>query len=327
MYKVMDITQRIDKITLIPKDRLKTVIPAPRSVKIELSPRCNFRCGFCSLSARVKQPTKDMDFELFKRITKEMLDAGVEEIGVFYIGESTINPVLLEKAILYLKEIGMPYVFLTSNGSLATPEIVDNIMMAGLDSLKWSVNACDEEQFATIMAVSPKMFKNTLNNIKEAWRIRNQYGYDTKLYASSIKYDDKQQGKMEVFLKENIIPYVDKHYWLPLYSMASFATKREEELGFRPTAGNQGRLDALRDPLPCWSVFTEGHVRADGGLTVCCFDGSGKFQVGDLNKQSFMEAWNSEGFQKFRTAHLKKDVKGMPCESCVAYGGANKLKV
>jgi radical SAM protein with 4Fe4S-binding SPASM domain len=170
------------------------------------------------------------------------------------------------------------------------------------------------------------MFRNTLNNIKETWRIRNEYGYDTKLYASSIQYDDKQQKKMEQFLKENIIPYVDKHYWLPLYSMASFATKREEELGFKPTAGNQGRLDALRDPLPCWSVFTEGHVRADGGLTVCCFDGSGKFQVGDLNKQSFMEAWNSEGFQKFRAAHLKKDVKGMPCESCVAYGGANKLK-
>lgn len=322
----MDITQRIDRITLIPEDRLKTVIPAPRSVKIELSPRCNFRCGFCSLSARVKQPTKDMDFELFKRITKEMLDAGVEEIGVFYIGESTINPVLLEKSILHLKEIGMPYVFLTSNGSLATPELVDSIMLAGLDSLKWSVNACDEEQFTTIMSSPARMFRNTLNNIKETWRIRNEYGYDTKLYASSIQYDDKQQKKMEQFLKENIIPYVDKHYWLPLYSMASFATKREEELGFKPTAGNQGRLDALRDPLPCWSVFTEGHVRADGGLTVCCFDGSGKFQVGDLNKQSFMEAWNSEGFQKFRAAHLKKDVKGMPCESCVAYGGANKLK-
>jgi len=326
MYKIMDITQRIDRITLIPETRLKTIIPAPRSVKIELSPRCNFRCGFCSLSARTKQPTKDMDFELFKRITKEMLDAGVEEIGVFYIGESTINPVLLEKAILYLKEIKMPYVFLTSNGSLATPELVDNIMLAGLDSLKWSVNACDEGQFTTIMSSPARMFRNTLNNIKEAWRIRNEYGYDTKLYASSIQYDDKQQKKMEQFLKENIIPYVDKHYWLPLYSMASFATKREEEFGFKPTAGNQGRLNALRDPLPCWSVFTEGHVRADGGLTVCCFDGSGKFQVGDLNNQSFMEAWNSKGFQKFRAAHLEKNVKNMPCESCIAYGGANKLK-
>ena len=322
----MDITDRIDKITLIPQDRLNTIIAAPRSVKIELSPRCNFRCGFCSLSARVKQPTQDMSFTLFKRITKEMLDAGVEEIGVFYIGESTINPDLLEWCITYLKQIGMPYVFLTSNGSLATPSIVDRIMKAGLDSLKWSCNACDEAQFATIMAVSPRLFRQTQENIKEAWNIRNKNGYKTRLYASSIQYDSKQQEKMESYLKANVIPYVDKHYWLPLYSMASFATKREEELGFRPTAGNQGRIGALREPLPCWSVFTEGHVRADGGLTVCCFDGSGKFQVDDLNKQSFMEAWNSVGFQRFREAHLKKDVTGMPCESCIAYGGANAVK-
>jgi len=322
----MDITQRIDSITKIPVDRLKTIIPAPRSVKIELSPRCNFRCGFCSLSARVVQPKTDMDLNLFKRITKEMLDAGVEEIGVFYIGESTINPDLLEAAILYLKEIGMPYVFLTSNGSLATPAIVERVMKAGLDSLKWSVNACDEAQFATIMAVSPKMFRNTIKNIQEAFKIRNEKGYKTKLSASSIEYDKTQQGKMEAFLNENIRPYVDKHYWLPLYSMASFATAREEELGYRPTAGNQGRIGALVDPLPCWSVFTEGHVRADGGLTVCCFDGSGKFQVGDLNKESFMDAWNSEGFQKFRAAHLKKDVTGTACESCIAYAHATKLK-
>ena len=51
---------------------------------------------------------------------------------------------------------------------------------------------------------------------------------------------------------EKVRPYVDQHYWLPLYSMGAFATLRERELGYRPTAGNQGRLEALREPLPCW---------------------------------------------------------------------------
>jgi hypothetical protein len=36
-----------------------------------------------------------MDLSLFKRITKEMRDAGVEEIGVFYLGESFMAPNLL----------------------------------------------------------------------------------------------------------------------------------------------------------------------------------------------------------------------------------------
>ena len=41
--------------------------------------------------------------------------------------------------------------------------------------------------------------------------------------------------------------------------------------------------------------------------------------MGDLMKQSFMDAWNSEKFQNLRKAHLKKDVTGTVCEECVAY--------
>src|SRR3990172_4101802 len=136
----MSITKRIDAITHIPARSLHEAPPVPRSVKIELSPRCNYRCGFCALTVREKQPTKDMDFDLFRRITGEMRDAGVEEIGVFFIGESFMNPTLLVDAIAYLKqEIGMPYVFLTSNAGAASPDHVQACMMAGLDSLKWSV--------------------------------------------------------------------------------------------------------------------------------------------------------------------------------------------
>ena len=41
--------------------------------------------------------------------------------------------------------------------------------------------------------------------------------------------------------------------------------------------------------------------------------------MGDLTKQSFMEAWNSPEFIALRRAHLRKDVTGTPCEECVAY--------
>ncbi|OGA51596.1 MAG: hypothetical protein A3G24_00220 [Betaproteobacteria bacterium RIFCSPLOWO2_12_FULL_62_13] len=314
------ITERIDNITKIPPKYLNAVLPAPKSVKIEISPRCNYRCGFCALRTREVQPKWDMDFGLFKRITKDMRDAGVEEIGVFYLGESFMNPRLLVDCIAYLKnEIRMPYVFLTSNASMAFPEAAEECMRAGLDSLKWSVNAADETQFEKIMGVSGRLFRNALDNIKSAWEVRNHRGFKTGLYASSIKYDGEQQAKMEQLLTERVRPYVDQHYWLPLYSMGAFATQREEQLGYRPTAGNQGRIGALRDPLPCWSAFTEGHVTAEGKLSACCFDATANWAMGDLNRQSFMEAWNSEAFVKLRAAHLNKDVRGTVCENCIAY--------
>lgn len=316
----MSITTRIDNITRIPAAYQRSKLPAPKSVKIEISPRCNYRCGFCALRTREVQPKWDMDFELFMRITREMREAGIEEIGVFYLGESFMNPRLLVDCIRYLKrDIGMPYVFLTSNASMAFPEAVDACMQAGLDSLKWSVNAADEDQFEKIMEVAGKLFHRALDNVKSTWEIRRDKGYKTGLYASSIRYDGTQQTKMEELLDSSVRPYVDQHYWLPLYSMGAFATQREEQLGYRPTAGNQGRLGALREPLPCWSAFTEGHVTAEGKLSACCFDATAHWTMGDLNTTPFMEAWNSQAFVNLRAAHLRKDVRGTVCENCIAY--------
>jgi len=317
----MTITERIDSTTRIPPEYMKAAPPAPRSVKIEISPRCNYRCGFCALRTREVQPKWDMDFDLFKRITREMRDAGVEEIGVFYLGESFMNPRLLVDCIRYLKsDLGMPYVFLTSNASMSFPEAVEACMKAGLDSLKWSVNAADEDQFEHIMGVSGRLFHRALDNIKAAWAVRAAKQYTTGLYASSIQYDGAQQEKMEALLCEHVRPYVDQHYWLPLYSMGAFATQRESELGYRPTAGNQGRMGALREPLPCWSAFTEGHVTAEGKLSACCFDATAHWTMGDLNTTPFMEAWNSESFVELRAAHLRCDMRGTVCEKCIAYG-------
>lgn len=316
----MAITERIDAITNIPLSHRGAKIPAPRSVKIELSPRCNYRCGFCALRTREHQPTEDMPWDFFTRVAGEMRAAGVEELGMFYLGESFMNPGLLVRAIDHAKNtLGFPYVFLTSNASLATPERVEQCMAAGLDSLKWSVNAADDEQFETVMGVKVKNYRRAIKNIEAAWNVRAKGGYKTGLYASSIRYDGEQQAKMEAVVA-GIRPFVDEHYWLPLYSMGSMAEQRERELGYKPTAGNQGRLGALREPLPCWSAFTEGHVTAAGGLSACCFDADGQWTMADLNKVSFMEGWNSATFQTLRAAHLKRDVTGTICENCVAYG-------
>ena len=271
---------------------------------------------------RHKQPKRDedMSLEFFKGITAEMSEAGVVEIGLFYLGESLMAPILTIQACRFLKdELQMPYVFLTTNGSLATEDTVGALMEAGLDSLKFSLNASDEDQFEAVMGVKGKWYEKSLQNLEKAYNLRNEYGYRTKLYASSIKYDGDQQERMEALVKERIEPFVDQHYWLPLYSMGAVATQREEELGYKPTAGNQGRIGGLVNPLPCWSCFTEGHVRRDGVVSLCCFDADGRFQIGDLKTHTWMEVWHNADFQKIRKAHLDKDLTGTVCEECVAY--------
>ncbi|MBI2500396.1 MAG: radical SAM protein [Deltaproteobacteria bacterium] len=310
------ITGRIDNITRIPPKYRSVTPPCPKSVKIELTARCDFQCFFCATSFRLREKG-DIDWDLLCRLLREMRAAGVEEIGMFYLGESLLYKKLAE-AIAYAKnEIGYPYVFLTTNGRMATPERIKACLMAGLDSLKFSFNWSGPEQCKEVTGVDA--FETVVRHIRETWEVRDQVeketGHRCGLYASSIQYDGEQLKRMENAVLQ-IKPYVDQHYWLPLYSQAGLTGGAKDT---QPVAGNIGRIGALRDPLPCWSLFTEGHITYDGRLSACCFDHDGRFNMGNLNEISFMEAWHSKPFQKLRQANLREDVAGTACEKCIAY--------
>lgn len=306
------ISTRIDAITKIPESHRGEILPAPRSVKIEITANCNYRCTFCVKSLRADEG--HMDRALYSRLIREMREAGVEELGVFYIGESFTCSWLAE-AIKEAKDVGFPYVFLTTNGAAATPQKVKACMEAGLDSLKFSLNFADPGQLASVAQVGPSHWQKAIDNLKAAREIRDANGYKCGIYASSIDFDGAQGEKMRAVIAD-IEPFVDEAYWLPLYGMSGAS----EAAGWKPQPGNPGRKAAMREPLPCWAVFTEGHITKDGLLAACCFGSGldGGLVMGDLKEKGFMEAWNSETFQKLRAAHLSKNVEGTACESCAA---------
>lgn len=306
------ITSRIDAITGIPERMRGESIGAPRSCKIEITAECNYKCGFCVKSIRPDDGA--MDRALYSRLIRELRTAGVEELGVFYIGES-FTCKWLPDAIREAKEVGFPYVFLTTNGSACTPKNLKACFDAGLDSLKFSVNFADREQMQSVTQVSGRLYDKAIANLKLAKKIRDDGNYKCRLYASSIAFDGEQGERMRA-LTEEVKPFVDEHYWLPLYGMSGAA----KEFGWKPRPGNPGRLDAMRDPLPCWAVFTEAHITKDGLLAACCFGSGieGDLVMADLTKVSFMDGWNSTAFQALRGAHLRMDVSSTACRDCAA---------
>jgi len=312
------ITERIDRITLLTDAYRSPTPPAPRSVKIELTARCDFQCFFCASHMRLREK-REIDPRFFRRILPEMRALGVEELGLFYLGESFTCRWLAEAVRFAKRDCGYPYVFLTTNGRMATPERVRECMEAGLDSLKFSFNFSDPAQFHEVTRVRAEDFWAVERNLREARRVRDQVeartGHRCGLYASSIRYDDAQHERMAAAVAR-IAPHVDEHYWLPLYGQAGLTSGAR---GTVPTAGNQGRIGALRKPLPCWSLFTEGHITCDARLSACCFDHDGRFSMGNLERESFMQAWHSEPFQELRRASLGTDVRGTVCEKCIAY--------
>ena len=315
--KKNSIISRIDAITGIESKYMHTILPAPRSVKIELTAICDLKCFFCATSKRLREKNH-MDYEFFKKIAKDMRDSGVEELGMFYLGESMLYPKLPE-AILHAKQdLKFPYIFLTTNGVKANKALVYKVASNGLDSLKFSLNSANRQEFIDVTQVDA--FDIVVQNIKDARisidRAYEKTGHKCGLYASSIKYDGEQSQKMQQLIDE-IKPYVDEHYFLPLYGQAGLTAG---EKGTKPVSGNTGRADNPRSSLPCWSVFTEGHVTWDGKLSACCFDHNDAFTMADLNKVRFMEGWNSIPFQQLREHHLAEMIDETACKKCIATG-------
>jgi hypothetical protein len=308
----MSIEDRIDAITGIPPQYLGTVIPAPKSCKIEITARCQYKCQFCVKS--IRPDDGEMDRALYSRLVKECRSAGVEEWGLFYVGESTLCKWLPE-AIAEAKSAGFPYTFLTTNGAACSEKKLKDIMEAGLDSLKFSLNFYDAAQLASVAQVHDSNWRKAIDAVKTARRIRDEFGYATRIYASSIAFDGEQGEKMQSVVDE-IRPFVDSHYFLPLYGMSGAS----KAAGMKPQPGNPGRLDNMRDPLPCWAVFTEAHITHDGKLAACCFGSGidGGLIMADLKECTFSEGWNSQAFRELRGAHLAKDVSRTACAECAA---------
>jgi len=313
----MSITERVDAITHMQEQHRIPAPPCPKSVKIELTARCNLQCSFCATASNLRDKS-DMDWEFYsQKLLPELRAAGVEEVGMFFLGESSILP-WLDEAIAEAKRQGFPYVFLTTNGTALNYEKIESYLAAGLDSLKFSLNYADAEQFAEITRVKPALFQRLLMSIREAKEIRDGGDYTCGLYASYIDYDADQGRRMRA-LVDKVAPYLDEVYALPLYSQADLTGADSSDKGWAVRAGNPGRAGNMQEPVPCWSLFTEARVTHDGRLAACCFDHDGRFDMGNLLDENFMGAWHSDKFQRLRTEHLKGDVRGTACEHCVAY--------
>lgn len=308
------ITEKIDNITLVDDKWRHAILPAPPSAKLELTAACNYKCKYCIKS--IRPDSRTMDRAEFSRIIRELRDAGTVEIAPFYIGESFLCP-WLHEAIAEMREVGFPYIFLTTNGSACSEKKLRAVMEAGLNSLKFSLNFSDEQQFTEIAQTDSRYFRKAIEMVKVARRVRDEGGYDCGIFASSIQYDGEQGERMQAVLDE-VAPYLDEPpYFLPLFNMSGASLNA----GMKPLPGNPGRVGCMRPPLPCWAVSKELHLTCDLRLSACCF-GTGidddSLTMANLGEVSVMSGWNSVQFQELRKAHLRGDVTGTGCERCVA---------
>jgi MoaA/NifB/PqqE/SkfB family radical SAM enzyme len=297
---------RVDAHTHILKEKLVLNPPFPDAIKIELTSYCNYNCSYCAANSKLREHG-NIDKDFLYRILKEAKKIGVKEIGMFLLGESFLVKELAEYIRYAKEEVGIEYVFITTNGSLCDLERMKPIINAGLDSIKFSINAPTAKLYEEMHDVDN--FELVINNIKNLhhYLINNKIN-SLRTCVSSI-YDEKYAKEYESF-KAEISQYVDDFYYLPLYNQGAHTKGCN-------IVGNPGRLDSLVPPIPCWALFNSAKITWNGFLTACCFDHDRKFEIADLNKTSLMDAWHHSKFKTLRSDHLFETLKGSLCAKCL----------
>jgi len=300
------IFERVARTSNIPRERLSATPPVPKSVKIEITGHCDFNCHFCAVSFK-ERSSGNIDESFLFRLLDEIEEAGVEEVGLFWMGEPFVNK-KLARYIRRAKDVGIPYVFITTNGRLANEKRLSEVFDAGLDSIKFSINAPNQHEFQTVTGVDA--YSQVIEHIKSAKSIRGNRPLP-HIYASAV-FDPNADEEYNQIL--NLVkPFVDQMYPLKLYGKTA-----PEKDGTR-TNEQVKHARTLQSMLPCWSPFIEPHISFDGHMSACFCDFDPRLFMADLNKMSFVEGWSSLKFQELRHEHLRADVSGSPCETCIAY--------
>jgi MoaA/NifB/PqqE/SkfB family radical SAM enzyme len=300
------ISERVEQTVNIPEKYLSVTPPIPNSVKIEITSRCDLKCYFCAVA--YKQRIKGhINKDFLYKLLNEIKEAGVKEVGLFWLGEPFLNNDL-PNYITYAKKIGIPYVFITTNGRLTSKNKLKRAFDSGLDSIKFSINARNKEDFKNTCGVDA--FDQVIKHIQSAKKVRGKSTKPT-IFASTV-FDPRRESdywETDALISSS----VDEHYKLRLYGDKTFGIDEGRTIEYH------GHNRTMSDMLPCWSLFSLPHISYDGFMSACFCDFNPDLFIADLKKMSFTEAWHSRKFMKLREKHLKKDIQGTSCQNCIAY--------
>lgn len=307
--KLKSIPERVDTHTHVAKEKLLAYPPFPDAIKIEITSRCNFKCSYCAAKFSLR-PKGNIQKNFLYEILRQAKAIGVREIGMFLLGEPFLVKGLAEYVRYAKEQAGIEYIFITTNGSLCTPSRTIPVLKAGLDSIKFSVNAGAKQRYQKMHGWD--CFNNVVANIKWLSKYKKKHSLRKPTTCVSSIFIKEYREELESFRKR-ISPYVDDFYYLPLYNQAGHLSAR----GFTHIVGNPGRLENMVPPVPCWALFNSAKITWNGWLTACCFDHDRRFEIADLHKVSLLDAWHHPKFVQMRQQHLERNLSHSLCAKCL----------
>lgn len=276
-------------------------------LRIELSNVCNHQCIFCA-NRKMTRKKGYMEESFLKRILKEAYEEGFRGVGYYSTGEPFMSPNLAEY-VSWAKEIGYEYVYITTNGAAVKFDKIKEVIDAGLDSIKFSINGTNRENYVLIHGQDD--FERVIQNLKDT------YNYKKELYTNlnvfvSFAVTKYTEDTVDEFIN-NYKDFADDIIAANAINMGGYVPEVKELL---LANGQTDFSDGMT--IPCYSLWNALIVTWEGYLTACCADLQNYFIYADLNKTSLKEAWYCKKITELRQKHLDGNIDGTPCVSCVS---------
>src|SRR5580700_9623298 len=132
----------------------------PVCLYIETTNRCNLLCTTCPRTFEDLEPPADMSWQLFTRIVDQF--PHIARVVLHGVGEPMMVK-SLPRMVRYLKDRGT-YVLFNTNGTLLTERKGREMIAAGLDELRVSLDAAEPHAFFAVRGRD--MFARIVRNVR-----------------------------------------------------------------------------------------------------------------------------------------------------------------
>ena len=317
----------------------------PVCLYLETTNRCNLLCETCPRTFEQLEPPADMSWQLFTQIVDQF--PRIARVVLHGVGEPMMVRAL-PRMVRYLKERGT-YVLFNTNGTLLTERKGRDLIAAGLDELRVSLDAAEPRAFVAVRGKD--MFDRIVRNVSAFTALQRAERLErpvVSLWLTGLKETVDQLpefvrlahriGVSEVHLQRLV--FMPEGLGLARPKSALFESlegvepRRLEEaaalagkLGVRFNASGATEpgtsLKRAAEDHP-WSLcrrpWTLMYFTAHGRAIPCCiapfsmrgYDG---FTLGDATQESLRQIWNGPRYREFRRA-LLSETPSPACSSC-----------
>lgn len=278
---------------------------APNLVVIENTSFCNSSCSMCPHSV-MKRKQGTMKTDLFHKIIDQCNKLGVKQVGLHNFGEPLMDKDFAEK-LRYASQKADASVGTSTNAALMRSELAKEIILSGLDTINFSIDAFTKASYEKIRVGLP--FKEVIKNVENFIDIRKQLGKKKPEIIVDFIETELNKGEKKLFINK----------WKGLVDKVNITTLHAWGGSYEGKAG-KGKFHSKLLKIkrePCRFLWTDMVINWDGRVSVCCQDYEAKIVIGDINKNSLQEIWRGKIINDLRKKHLAGKFSEIPlCSLC-----------